>query len=194
MYDTGDFDAAHEVVSSRTTHHVGGFAFDARGTWATRAPARPALTLGYAFGSGDSNARRGVDTGFRQPDVSNNRDRFLGVEVFRIYGEVVRPNLSNLHIVTGSLGYRVLRASSVEFVYHFYRQDVPASFLREAKIPDPTGRSSTIGHEWDLVLGLEEWEPLAFELIGATFLAGRAYGAHSGSLAEGVFVKGTYSF
>src|SRR5439155_7306908 len=102
---------ARAVVSSRPTRDVSGFAFDARGTWATRAPARPALTLGYAFGSGDSNARRGVDTGFRQPDVFKNRDRFLGADVFRIYGEIVRPNLSNLHIVTGSLGYRVLRAS-----------------------------------------------------------------------------------
>ena len=194
VYDTGDFDAAHEVVSSRTTHHVGGFAFDARGTWATRAPARPALTLGYAFGSGDSNARRGIDSGFRQPDVSNNRDRFLGVDVFRIYGEVVRPDLSNLHIFTGSLGCRILRSSSAELVYHFYRQAVPAPFLQSAKIPDPTGRSSTIGHEWDLVLGLEEWPPLEVGLIGATFLAGRAYGANSRSLAEGVFVKATYSF
>src|SRR5213078_3057587 len=80
----------------------------------------------------------------------------------------------------------VLRASSVEFVYHFYRQDVPAPFLQSAKIPDPTGRSSTIGHEWDLVLGLDEWTPLEVELIGATFLAGRAYGPNSRSLAEGV--------
>ena len=135
-----------------------------------------------------------MDTGFRQPDVFKNRDRFLGADVFRIYGEVVRPNVSNLHIFTGSLGYRILRSSTVELVYHFYRQAVPAPFLHEAKIPDPTGRSSTIGHEWDLVLALEEWTPLEVELIGATFLAGRAYGANSGSLAEGVFVKATYSF
>src|SRR5206468_13128708 len=162
--ETDHFDAAHAIVSSRTTHHVSGFAFDARGTWATRAPARPALTLGYAFGSGDSNAKRGVDTGFRQPDVSNNRDRFLGVDLFRVYGEVVRPDVSNLHIFTGSLGCRILRSSSVELVYHFYRQAVPAPLLHEAKIPDPTVRSSTIGHEWDLVHGLEESDPLAGEL------------------------------
>ena len=135
-----------------------------------------------------------MDTGFRQPDVSNNRDRFLGVDLFRVYGEVVRPDVSNLHIFTGSLGCRILRSSSVELVYHSYRQAVPAPLLHEAKIPDPTGRSSTIGHEWDLVLGLEEWPPLEVGLIGATFLAGRAYGANSRSLAEGVFVKATYSF
>jgi hypothetical protein len=194
VYDTDDFDAAHDIVSSRTTHHVSGFAFDARGTWATRAPTRPVLTIGYAFGSGDSNARRGVDTGFRQSDVANNRDRFLGIDLFRVYGEVVRPNLSNLHIFTGSLGYRVLRASSVDFVYHFYRQDVPAPFLEDAKIPDPKGESDVIGHEWDLVLALAEWEPLEIELINGAFLAGRAYGSRSGNLAEGVFLKATYSF
>ena len=188
------FDAAADRVSSRGNHHVSGFAFDARGTWATRAPARPALTLGYAFGSGDSNAKHGTDTGFRQTGVSSNRDRFLGVDVFRVYGELVRPDLSNLHIFTGALGCRILRSSSVELVYHFYRQAVPAPFLRDAKIPDPTGKSSLIGHEWDLVLGLGEWEPLELELINALFLAGRAYGSRSGNVAEGVFLKVAYEF
>ena len=126
--------------------------------------------------------------------MSSNRDRFLGVDVFRVYGELVRPDLSNLHIFTGALGCRILRSSSVELVYHFYRQAVPAPFLRDAKIPDPTGKSSLIGHEWDLVLGLGEWEPLELELINALFLAGRAYGSRSGNVAEGVFLKVAYEF
>ena len=88
-----------------------------------------------------------------------------------------------------------MRSSSVELLYHYYRQATPAPFLRDAKIKaDPTGKSSLIGHEWDMALGLEEWEHLEVELIGALFLADRAYGTLSGNLAEAVFLKLKYNF
>jgi hypothetical protein len=190
-----DVDPGHDRLSSRSRHHVAGFAFDARATWATPAPARPALTLGYAFGSGDSNAKRGVDTGFRQTDLQSNRYRFLGVDRFRYYGELLRPELANLHIFTAALGIRVLRSSSVELVYHFYRQAVPAPFLRATELEaEPTGKSSLIGHEWDLVLGIQEWKHLQAELISALFRADRAFGSREGNLAQGVFLKVAYNF
>src|SRR5438046_2266404 len=46
VFDFKTIDPAHERISSSTSHDVGGFAIDATGTWATEAPARPALGLG----------------------------------------------------------------------------------------------------------------------------------------------------
>src|SRR5262249_14730896 len=144
---------------------------------------------------GDSNARRGEDTAFRQTGLQRNNDRFLGVDRFRYYGELLRPELSNLHIVTAALGYRILRSSSLELLYHYYHQAVPAPFLRDTKLKaDPTGRSGAIGHEWDAALGLEEWEHLEVELVGAVFRAESAFGPLSGNFAEGVFLKLKWNF
>jgi len=132
---------------------------------------------------------------FRQTGLQRDRARFLGVDRFRYYGDLLRPELSNLHIFTAALGSRVLRASSVELLYHFYRQATPAPFLRDAQVTaDPAGKSSLVGHEWDVVLGLEEWKHVEVELIGALFRAGRAFGSLSGNLAGGVFLKLRYNF
>ena len=195
-------DETHERLSSRRHHDVGGFAIDARTTLESPLRWRPAFTLGYAFGSGDSNARHGEDTAFRQTGLHRNNDRFLGVDRFHYYGELARPELSNLHIVTASVGWRILHSSSLELLYHYYQQAVPAPFLRDTKLKaDPNGRSGAIGHEWDMALGLEEWEHLEVELIGALFLAGSAFGRtrdhpddFSGNLAQGVFLKLKWNF
>ena len=195
-------DPTHERLASRGHHDVGGFAIDARTTLASPLRWRPAFTLGYAFGSGDSNARHGEDTGFRQTGLQRDNDRFLGVDRFRYYGELVRPELANLHVVTAAIGYRILHSSSLELLYHYYQQAVPAPFLRDTKLKaDPNGKSGAIGHEWDLALGLEEWEHLEIELIGALFRAGSAFGPtrdhpddFSGNLAEGVFLKVKWNF
>ena len=70
-----------------------------------------------------------------------------------------------------------------------------APFLRDSRIDaDPTGERLEIGHEWDAVLGMREWEHVDFELIGALFLSGAAYGDLDGALATGLFTKLTYNF
>ena len=100
---------------------------------------------------------------------------------FRYYGELLDPELSNLRIATASVGFRFLDESSVEFLYHFYKQVDATTFLRDALIKRaPTGRSHSIGQESDVAIGIEEWEHLELELIGAAFRAGAAYGREGG--------------
>ncbi len=78
-----------------------------------------------------------------------------------------------------SLGFRFLKKSSVELIYHSYQQVEAAKFLRDATVRrQPAGSKRGIGHELDLVIGLEEWEHIEIELIAAGFRAGPAYGAH----------------
>ena len=174
-------------VDSRTRHGVHGWAVDAGVTWKTLLPGRPALTLGYAFGSGDRKGKnlarkddqKANDRSFRQTGLQDNNDRFRGVDRFRYYGELLDPELSNLHVGTAGLGLRFFEESSVELVYHFYRQDEPAKFLRDSEIRrQPAGRKRGIGQEIDLVIGIEEWKHVELEFILAAFRAGPAFAAH----------------
>jgi len=171
---------------SRTRHGVHGWGFDLGATWETRLPGRPSLTLGYAVGSGDVKSdspkvddQKAADHSFRQTGLHDNNDRFRGVDAFKYYGELLKPELSNLRIATVALGFPILTNSSVELVFHSYRQVDAAKFLRDANIRrQPAGRKRGIGHELDLVIGLEEWEHIEIELVAAAFRAGSAFGKH----------------
>jgi alginate production protein len=102
--------------------------------------------------------------------------------------------------IRGTAGSTVRSAPSVPNLgpsscYHYYHQAVPAPFLRDTKLKaDPNGKSGAIGHEWDLVLGLEEWEHLEVELVGTVFRAESAFGQLSANFAEGLFVKLKWNF
>ena len=65
-----------------------------------------------------------------------------------------------------ALGFRLLDNSSVELVHHYYRQVQAAQFLRDDRLrAQPCGTSKDIGHELDLVVGLEEWDRIEIELV-----------------------------
>jgi hypothetical protein len=70
-----------------------------------------------------------------------------------------------------------LESSSLDLVYHRYRLDEPALSLRSARI-DTTlnGRDRDLGHAFDLVLALEEWNRVEVEVSGSVFQAGPAFG------------------
>jgi hypothetical protein len=167
-----------------TDRDLSGWALIAEGAWETEWPRRPALTIGYAFGSGDGEPGRGTDRTFRQTGLGSNEGRLSGVEYFDYYGELVEPELSNLHVWTVCLGFELGRSSSIVFVHHSYVQVHAAPILRDANLAvDPMGRRRGIGHAWDVVLGLQEWERIEIDLIGSLFRAGPAYGDLSGRMA-----------
>lgn len=181
-------------VTSRRKHRVSGWGFDSALTWEMPLPWRPTLTLGYAFGSGDRKSGR-TDTAFRQTGLQDNQGKYNGVKRFRYYGDLLRPELSNLHIWTADLGFRFWRSSSFDLVYHHYQQVHAASSLRDVRLDiDPQGKRRGIGQEWDLVLALREWEHLDVILTGSVFRAGSAFGARSGNLASGAMLELNYNF
>ncbi len=139
-------------------------------------PHTPYLTLAYAFGSGDRRATGGTDEAFRQTDLQDNVDAFGGVNTFKYYGEVLDPELSNLTILTGGVGFRPTPQSSIDVVYHHYRQVVASDELRSADIDaDPTGERRDLGSEIDVVVGYREIPNLELELIVGSFFSGDAF-------------------
>ena len=196
--DLIDFDSIENnqsIVDDIVDHDIEGWAADGGITWRTKLPFEPTITLGYAIGSGDQDPESRTDNAFRQTGLNGNNGKFRGVDRFRYYGELLRPELSNLQILTASLGCRILKESSIEIVYHHYKQLEATDFLREGELDaDPTGTNRFIGDELDIVLGIEEWEHWEIELVGAIFWAGDAYGSLADKTAKNLIFKINYNF
>jgi alginate production protein len=139
----------------------------------------PFLTFAYALGSGDETGGDGIDNDFRQTGYEDNVDNFGGVSSVRYYGEVLDPELSNLKILTLGLGFRPFRHSSIEAVYHSYKQHHPDDKLRGDLIDPParpSGMTDDIGWELDILLGVTRiWERISLSLVVAIFSPHQAF-------------------
>ena len=199
--DLIDFDNKkndRSIVEDVVNHDIKGWGADAGITWKTKLPFKPTFTLGYAIGSGDKDSEKGsTDNAFRQTGLHGNNGKFRGVDRFRYYGELFRPELSNLQIWTVSLGFPLMKDSSIEFVYHHYQQVEGAEDLRDVGIDadlQKDNRDRNIGDELDIVIGIEEWEHWEIEIVGAIFWAGDAYGFNTDEIAQNLIFKINYNF
>jgi hypothetical protein len=171
-------------VDSVNTHDVAGWGIDLGATLQTNLFGRPNFTLGYAYGSGGSRDGEEFQNGFRQTGLQDNNGKFRGVASFRYYGELFDPELWNLHILTAGFGFRFLRNSSFDLVYHYYHQDTATTFFRDVGFKrDPDGLHRSVGHEWDAIIGIEEWGPLELKLVGSVFRGGKTFAPDDGVLS-----------
>ena len=159
------------LVTDVTERRRRGWAVDAGVSFTWRGKYQPTLTLGFARGSGDEDG----DGGFRETGLNDNNDKFNGVDRFRYYGELTRPELSNIDVSTLALGVRLGRNSSLELLYHGYQQVVPSVDHGLRIDVDANGSSSHLGDEIDLVIGVEEWEHWELEFVGGYFRPGAAF-------------------
>jgi alginate production protein len=175
-----DFDYWLELAHVRGrdgSRRIRGYGFDLGASYESDLPLRPAVTVGYAFGSGDAERSGRVDRNFRQTGLQDNEDRFHGVTSFKYYGELFDPELSNLMIITGGIGIRPTRRSSIDLVYHYYLQHKASDEIRDTSIDaDPTGRSKRLGTEIDLILGYEEIRNVEVKVALGYFIPGKAFG------------------
>ncbi|MEZ5500903.1 MAG: alginate export family protein [Steroidobacteraceae bacterium] len=177
-------------IDAIRTRQISGSAWDLGLSWRSTLPMSPSVSLGLARGSG-----RPDGGGFRQSGLHNNKSRYYGVNRFRSYGEVLRPDLANLQVETASVGLPLLTNSSVEIAFHRYRQQVAATEMRGARIDaDLTGDSSDVGEELDIVLGFREGRSLDLELIAGAFRAGDAFGTRRGQYAYLVALEASWNF
>ena len=156
---------------------VKGFGFDLAAMYVFKdLPLEPSIYAGYAVGEGDGDLSDGVEGTFRQSGLQRNNDRFNGVAGFRYYGNLFRPELSNMEITTVGIGVRPSARSSVDLLFHTYRQDVAYPLLRTSRLRyDPNGLDPDLGVGVDLVIGLEDWRPWEFEIDLGWFDPGGAF-------------------
>jgi hypothetical protein len=177
------------VVTGLSRHDVTGWAVDLGVNWILPRSLAPRVFAGYALGSGDSTLSGQTDRSFRQSGLQANESGFGGVRRFASYGVLLDPELSNLEVITLGTGLSLLHSSSLDLVVHRYRLEEPATGLRAAGVEAAlTGSDTDVGHEVDLVLALEEWKRVEFELVGSAFRHGRAFGAAEGERSYRAFV------
>lgn len=172
-----------------------GYGVDLGGTYRVDAPLEPSLTLGYAFGSGDSDPENEVDRQFRQTGLHDNNGSFNGIQGFSYYGETLDPDLSNLQIVTAGVGIRPSELSSVDLIYHHYQQDVATDdFIEGSLLLVPTnGESRDVGQAVDLVIGYQPFEDIWLRSRLGHFMPGDAFG-NSASDAYSLVLGFEYTF
>ncbi len=169
-YVTGDAKNGDE------SHNVRGFGVDLIATYAPDLAWEPSVTLEFAFGSGDDDPDDDVDHSFRQTGLQENNANFNGVTRFKYYGEAFDPELSNLAVLTLGGGLKPSESSSLDLVYHYYRQDHASAELRDSNLEAvPDGQHRELGHEVDLVLGYLGVEDLSVALVLGAFFPGRAF-------------------
>jgi hypothetical protein len=155
----------------------------------------PRLYAGYAHGSGDESPDSATDRSFRQTGIQDNEAGYGGVERFSHYGFLFDPELSNLGVWTLGAGLSLFDSSSLDFVYHRYRQVELADSLPDSRLEATlTGENHAIGQEIDLVLAIEEWERLELFFVASGFRADRAFGEHDGEWSYGGVAALRYAF
>ncbi|MEO5658852.1 MAG: alginate export family protein [Polaromonas sp.] len=182
------------TAGSTTTRRVRGQALDLGATLVLPVALRPSITLGYARGSGGERSAT-LDNNFRQTGLQENKARLAGVKRLRRYGELLRPELSNLAVTTLGVGVRVLKHSSIELVAHRYRQPVPSTEITGARLStDPLGANGDIGHELDLAIVLREWRHTDLSLKWSRFKPGAAFASNRRDPANAVELGLTINF
>lgn len=134
------------------------------------------LTASWAFGQGDPKTGNGTDGNFRQTRLQDNNGKFGGVTSFRYYGELVDPELANMHIATLGIGFLFTERGSIDLVGHYYLQDKAVRRIIDSDIDQkPNGIDRELGWEIDAVIG---WRPVRawdFELVLGRFKPGKAF-------------------
>lgn len=163
---------------------LGAYAVDVGGTYRfPDVPLQPSVTLGFAYGSGDSNPNDNKNRQFRQTGLQSNEGRFGGVTQFKVYGETIDPELSNLRIATVGVGFRLAPNAFVDLVYHKYRANAIADQVRNWALTAQMNQndlrlSKDVGSEFDIVLGFRNLFGLrrfGLEVRAGWFFPGKSF-------------------
>ncbi len=148
--------------------NINGVGLDIGANYVFEVGLEPSVTLAYAFGSKQ----------FQQTGLQGNQSDFNGAADFNYYGELFLPELSNMSIFTAGVGIAPTEESSVDLVYHYYRQTAASDEIRETAIEtDPNGVDKELGNEIDLIFGYEnEQRGWAGLLTFGYFIPGKAFG------------------
>jgi alginate production protein len=195
VLDYTGIDATRSQVIDRHENDVRGWAVDTGVTWFTNLPYEPYFIAGYARASGDSDPNDGVDNNFRQSSLQGNKVKFGSTQRFRWYGEAFRPELSNMQIWSLGVGLPLSEQSSIDFLYHDYRQVEPSATIRNSRLrTNPDGLHTDLGEEFDLIVSLDEWKHFQFQAVCSVFRAGEAFGKLEGNTTSTIFFNLNYSF
>ncbi len=176
-------------VTDTETHNSRAWAFDGALSFAlAKATLKPTFSIGYATGSGDSDPGDNTDTTFYRNDLNSSRSNHFGASrAFHNYGEALRPDLSNLQVLSLGTSLDILQSMDLSFVYYRYLLNEIQSGLESSSIRiTENNQSRDIGQALDIIMNANLTDLLninhsvADKLLLRTslgvFKAGDAYG------------------
>jgi len=145
-------------------------------------PGRPNVSVGAAMGTGDLDSSDNVSNEFRQTGYEDNSARLWGLGRYKNFGEVLDPELSNIRILTASVGLRPHRNVSLDLVFHSYRQHQADKDFDRVDLETPAevlnGDDPRIGEEVDLIFAARKlFGFLAVAYKVGAFMPGPAFEA-----------------
>lgn len=157
---------------------IDGYGFDGLAGYRIESlPLEPSIYFGLAYGSGDRDPFDGKDRRFRQSGLNDNSSRVFGVTSFRYLGELVRPDLNNLVVLTAGIGFRLSPLTSVDLVWHHYRQEYALAAIGDSRLRlTPTGVDKDLGTGFDLVFAWKDERPLEAKIVFGYFQPGPGFG------------------
>lgn len=168
----------HWAMVSLVSGHEGGRsvlgeAIDLGATWFLDEQSEwaPRATLGYAWGSGDDG--NGKDNAHRQSGLQNNKAKLGNIMDFEVYGVALDPQLSNLHVLTAGVGFAPMEKSTMDLVFHHYRQDKVGALGSDRSNLRPRGdqlNKRALGNGIDIVWGWRPTKQWRVEVAGGVFM------------------------
>lgn len=138
-------------ITSNQKRDVRAFAFDAN----IKKLIGNALTahIGYAYGSGDDG--KGTNTSFRQTDLQTNTSKFERQpwqSAKRHYGEVLRPELSNIHILQLGVHCPIFDHHDLDVTYYnYWRANEDTDIGRNGIDQNLSDNGHHVGQAFDIV-------------------------------------------
>ncbi len=194
-----DFAPGQIQAVDRFSQDVSGWAADVSVSWEVPIDLEPVASIAFAYGSGDDTPSNGSDDSFRQTGLQGDNGKFRGISRFRYYGETLRPELSNLRVLTLSLGSPAPAPGEgeawIEAVFHNYAQAEASTDFRSERLDvGPNGVDEHLGDALDVIYSFESGRRWEFEATLGSFRYGDAFGANRGEWAYSASFKLDYNF
>lgn len=182
--------------SEDVSYQFSGWGYDLGFRHQLPGPWSPILALGFAHAPGDeSDPGDRIYEGFRQTGLQDNSDKVTGISSVKYYGELFDPELHNIRIFTVAFGIRPSDRTSVELVFHHYRQDQAASRIRNSDIDArPSGEDPDLGRELNMILAARDVSNWDAELLFGAFWPSEAFDADERDTAYLSKLKVRYRF
>ncbi|HCK84364.1 MAG TPA: hypothetical protein DHW63_07580 [Hyphomonadaceae bacterium] len=196
-----DFAPGQIQAVDRFSQEVSGWGADVSLSWELPIDLEPVASIAFAYGSGDDTPADASDDSFRQSGLQGDNGKFRGISRFRYYGETLRPELSNLRVLTLSLGSPAPAPAPVEgeawieAVFHNYAQAEASTEFRSERLDvDPNGVDEHLGDALDVIYSFESGRRWEFEATLGGFRYGDAFGVDRGEWAYSASFKLDYNF
>lgn len=194
-YKLDKLNAQNQIVDKIGRQKLCGTAYDVGMTIELPIGFNPRITLSHAKGSGDKPRTSGLDGAYRQTGIHQNEAKFEGNSQFQYYGEVLRPNLSNIKVNTVAIGIPVTKHGWIETIWHDYQQDYADNRISGSRLNEnPNGKHTHLGQEIDVVMSYRPNSPWEFELTAGAFRSGRAFEQDAGHWAKLLEFRVDYNF